>query len=79
MAARERRSGPGGWAASPVPEEVGVRALRKKLRLLLCEKLGWHKPGVIRGNINDPLNFQMYSDCRYCGYSGMIDSQGNLF
>lgn len=55
-----------------------MKELRKKLRLLLCKKLGWHKPGVITGSINDPLN-QGYSSCRYCGYQGMIDSQGNLF
>lgn len=55
-----------------------MKGLYKRLRLLLCEKLGWHKPGVIYGSINDPLN-QMYSDCRHCGYHGMVDSQGNLF
>lgn len=56
-----------------------MRALRKKLRLLLCKKLGWHEPGMIHGNISDPPGYLMYSRCIHCGYEGMIDSQGNLF
>lgn len=55
-----------------------LKKLRRRLRELLCKKMGWHKPGVVYGNMNDPLQ-QMYSTCRYCGFHGMLDSQGNLF
>lgn len=55
-----------------------MKRIYRKLRVLLCKKLCWHKPGLIFGNINDPLH-QCYGVCRFCGYNGMIDSQGNLF
>jgi len=28
---------------------------------------------------DDPLKFQQYAKCEWCGFEGMVDSQGNLF
>lgn len=49
-----------------------------RFRRWLCRHLHWHRPGLVFGNINDPFQ-QVYAICRFCGYEGMIDSQGNLF
>jgi hypothetical protein len=48
------------------------------IKRLLC-KIGWHKKGSIHIAPDDPLQFQQYAKCQWCGYEGMIDSQGNLF
>lgn len=54
-----------------------MKEFRRRLRLWLCDKMGWHKPAYVYfGNMD---SFQGYAECRYCGYHGMIDSQGNLF
>jgi hypothetical protein len=48
----------------------------------LCCSLGWHSyPCFIdaHNNTNDPYQFLTYAKCKYCGYEGQIDSQGNLF
>lgn len=41
--------------------------------------IGWHKKGPTYFSPMDPLQFQLYSTCQWCGKEGMIDSQGNLF
>lgn len=38
-------------------------------------KIGWHSIGDIVGF--DGAN--IHAKCKWCGYKGMIDSQGNLF
>lgn len=45
----------------------------------LCCRMGWHRIGGWHTKVNDPLNFQVYARCKWCGFEGMIDSQGNLF
>ena len=50
--------------------------------------IGWHSHSFFRKNNgfanvhknpDDPLQFLTYAKCRWCGYEGQIDSQGNLF
>jgi len=44
-------------------------------------KIGWHSHSYdnVHYHPDDPLKFQEYAKCQWCGYEGMIDSQGNLF
>lgn len=44
-----------------------------------CCDIGWHTPVEIKYLDNDPLHFQQEAKCKYCGYKGLIDGQGNLF
>lgn len=39
-----------------------------------CELLGWHAPRVV-----EVRGINAVSDCRRCGRSIMLDSQGNWF
>jgi hypothetical protein len=50
----------------------------KFIKKILCW-LGHHS--ICNRDIkkNDPLGFLMFAECRWCGYKGQIDSQGNLF
>lgn len=51
----------------------------KIFKKLICY-IGWHGPKVnITTSQNDPLQFQLYAECNWCGFKGMLDSQGNLF
>ena len=49
----------------------------------ICCKIGWHSIFVgfdrIRHSTKDPLRFLVFAKCKWCGYEGQIDSQGNLF
>ncbi len=52
----------------------------KWIKKMFC-KIGWHK--ILKDSIhyheNDPLKFLVFAKCKWCGYEGQIDSQGNLF
>ena len=50
------------------------------IREFLC-KIKWHSidRDYTHTKEGDELNFQNHSRCKWCGYEGMIDSQGNLF
>lgn len=51
--------------------------MKKLLKRLFC-KIGWHSfPVGFEGIEFDGCS--MHSRCRWCGYEGMVDSQGNLF
>jgi len=54
----------------------------KYLKKFLCW-IGWHSIFVgfvcVHKKPKDPLKFLTYAKCRWCGYEGQIDSQGNLF
>lgn len=46
--------------------------------------IGWHSHPEFANyrqlsSPNDPLKFLVFAECRWCGYQGMLDSQGNLF
>lgn len=44
--------------------------------------MGWHShPNFdnVHKSPNDPYQFLTYAKCKWCGYEGQIDSQGNLF
>lgn len=45
-----------------------------KLRNFMCI-IGWHGP--VESKSFDGIS--IHSKCMWCGYEGMIDSQGNLF
>jgi len=49
---------------------------------LAC-KLGWHSPSRLwldaHHHESDPLKTLTFAKCPWCGYTGQIDSQGNLF
>ena len=53
----------------------------KKLDWLFCEKLGWHSRSYndVHHTKNDPNKFLKFAKCKWCGFEGQIDSQGNLF
>ena len=45
-----------------------------------CCWIGWHGPRTDKHHaVDDPLHFLVYAKCKWCGYEGQIDSQGNLF
>ncbi len=45
--------------------------------------IGWHSYLVGYDDIHprglDPLKFLRFATCKWCGFMGQIDSQGNLF
>ena len=45
--------------------------------------IGWHSALLGFENVHhkkdDPLKFLVFAKCKWCGYEGQIDSQGNLF
>lgn len=51
------------------------------IKKIFCE-LGWHSfPVGFETWIDpkDPLKFLEHGKCKWCGFVGLIDSQGNLF
>lgn len=50
----------------------------KAIRKLMC-RIGWHSPIDYRNDPKDPRHFLVFARCKYCGYEGQIDSQGNLY
>ena len=51
------------------------------IKRLLC-KIGWHSFSYnLVEVLNDPLHTGYCNKykCKWCGYIGMVDSQGNLF
>lgn len=51
----------------------------KKIRLWLCKYLSWYSPVDYHCSYKDPAGFLVYAKCKWCGFEGMIDSQGGLF
>lgn len=43
-----------------------------------CCWIGWHSIFVGFKSVNTD-GFILHAQCKWCGYKGMIDSQGNLF
>ncbi len=41
-----------------------------------CCRMGWHSIGY---QIYEFDGCSFHATCKWCGYKGMIDSQGNLF
>ena len=43
--------------------------------------IGWHSwtYDSVHKDPRDPLGFLTFAKCKWCGYEGQIDSQGNLF
>ena len=54
---------------------VKIRRLNLRRHLFLCKHLGHHKAG----HYDSFDGCSAHATCKYCGYKGMIDSQGNLF
>ena len=46
------------------------------LRPAYCRVLPWHSPRPENTGFD---GCSVHAKCRWCGYEGMIDSQGNLF
>jgi hypothetical protein len=47
-----------------------------------CCWIGWHSFGGyddVHHSDMDPLKFLVFAKCRWCGFEGQVDSQGNLF
>lgn len=64
------------FAAGPLVLLFAMRYLGVGRRIL-C-KIGWHSPPAQwRRDFHDGAS--MHVTCPWCGYSGMVDSQGNLF
>ena len=51
--------------------------MKKLLKKLFC-KFGWHSYPV-GFEITGHDGASSHAKCKWCGYKGMIDSQGNLF
>lgn len=47
------------------------------IKRLFCS-LGWHSFPV-GFELTERVGINQHARCRWCGYAGMIDSQGNLF
>ena len=51
----------------------------KRYRKFAC-KMGWHSyPDFCGSDEVDPTGFLHFAKCKWCGFKGQIDSQGNLF
>lgn len=50
-------------------------ALFKKIRLFLCNELGWH----VYHSFDGFDGCSATATCEICGFHGLIDSQGCLF
>jgi len=52
----------------------------KWIKKMFC-KIGWHKidKNSRHNHPHDPLKFLVFAKCKWCGYEGQVDSQGNLF
>jgi hypothetical protein len=48
------------------------------IRKLFC-KIGWHKPINLKHSERDPFRVLVFAECKWCGFKGQVDSQGNLF
>ena len=46
----------------------------KRIKKLIC-RIGWHGPKEYIGF--DGASF--HASCKWCGFEGLVDSQGNLF
>ncbi|MBT9131465.1 MAG: hypothetical protein DDT41_01771 [candidate division WS2 bacterium] len=59
-----------------------VMIIFNKLKYFCCW-IGWHSYFIgfenIHHSIKDPLKFLLFAKCKWCGYTGQIDCQGNLF
>jgi len=59
-----------------------MKYIINKLKKLCCF-MGWHSIFVgfddVHHHKNDPFKFLTFAKCKWCGYEGQIDSQGNLF
>ena len=40
---------------------------------------GWHSFNYASAEQEDPTGFLVFAKCKWCGYEGQVDSQGNLF
>jgi len=47
----------------------------KFIKKFLC-KIGWHSFSYVKTEFD---GCSVHAKCKWCGYEGMIDSQGNLF
>lgn len=47
-----------------------------RLRPVYCKVLPWHSPRPEQTGFD---GCSVHARCRWCGYEGMIDSEGNLF
>jgi len=54
----------------------------KYIKKFFCY-MTWHSYfvgyGDVRKSKSDPLQFLTFAKCKWCGFEGQIDSQGNLF
>jgi len=48
----------------------------ERIKRFFC-RIGWHSTGGYELMHHDGAS--QHARCRWCGYKGMIDSQGNLF
>jgi uncharacterized membrane protein len=46
-------------------------------RKFACNVMHWHSYPYFDTTTNDGCS--QYAKCKWCGYEGMLDSQGNLF
>jgi len=48
---------------------------------IFCKVFPWHSGTYddVHHAENDPHKFLVFAKCKWCGYEGQIDSQGNLF
>lgn len=47
--------------------------MKNKIKKLFC-KINWHS-----FSYDAPIGNQSHYKCKWCGYEGLVDSQGNLF
>ena len=52
--------------------------MKNKIKKLFC-KIGWHSFSYDIVSYDSSIGKREYSKCKWCGYEGLIDSQGNLF
>ncbi len=70
------------WVITVVPYMVIMPFFKVEfMRKFYCDIMKWHSKSYddVHKDPKDPLQFLNFAQCKWCGYKGQIDSQGNLF
>lgn len=54
-----------------------MKRIKEWFKARCCGWLQWHSTFV--GYDDDRIDGIRYAKCKWCGYEGLVDSQGNLF
>ena len=70
------------WVVTVIPYLVIMPFFKIEfMRKFYCKIMSWHSKSYddVHKDPKDPLQFLDFAKCKWCGYEGQVDSQGNLF